>query len=95
MYKKNRDSDKNSCIYPFYGIGHYVSEHSRVGKWGTGAIAAISDQLQKEMPGLTGFSETSMKDMRSFYEEWAQYVNRQPSADDLKLAESELLLQIY
>ena len=78
----------------YYGIGHYVSEHSRVGKWGTGAIAAISDQLQKEMPGLTGFSETSIKDMRSFYEEWAQYVNRQPSADDLKLAESELLLQI-
>jgi len=65
----------------YYGIGHYVSANSREGKWGTSALKLISNQLQQEMPVLTGFGETNLKDMRSFYEEWAQYVNRQPSAD--------------
>ena len=46
-------------------------------------MAQISSQLQKEMPGLKGYSETSLKDMRTFYEEWAPLVNRQPVADEL------------
>ena len=41
----------------YYGIGRYVSEHSRKGFWGTGAIARISLQLKSELPGLKGFSE--------------------------------------
>ena len=66
-----------------YGIGRYISENSRKDFWGTGALAQISSQLQKEMPGLKGYSETSLKDMRTFYEEWAPLVNRQPVADEL------------
>lgn len=66
----------------YYGIGHYISENTRRHFWGTSALKAISEQLQKEMPGLTGFSETSLKNMRTFYEEWSKFVNRQPLGDD-------------
>ena len=52
----------------YYGIGKYVSENSREGTWGTGAIDAISDQLQKELPGLRGFSGRNLRNMRKFYE---------------------------
>lgn len=65
-----------------YGIGRFISENSRKGFWGTGALAHISNQLQKEMPGLKGYSETSLKDMRTFYEEWQPVVNRQLLADE-------------
>lgn len=68
----------------YYGIGHYVSKNSREGFWGKGAVEAISKQLQKELPGLRGFSASNIKNMRSFYEEWSPVINRQPSADDLK-----------
>ena len=54
----------------YYGIGRYVSEHSRKGYWGTGAIGRISKQLQTELPGLKGFSEENIKLMRRFYEAW-------------------------
>jgi hypothetical protein len=54
----------------YYGIGCYISEHSRDGYWGTGAIARISKQLKSEMPGLKGFSEENIKLMRRFYEAW-------------------------
>ena len=54
----------------YYGIGRYVSEHSRKGYWGTNAIGTISKQLKSELPGLKGFSEENIKLMRRFYETW-------------------------
>lgn len=56
----------------YFGIGRYISEHSRKGYWGTGAIENISGQLQKELPGLRGFSAPNLKFMRLFYEVWSQ-----------------------
>ncbi|MCI5716296.1 MAG: PDDEXK nuclease domain-containing protein [Bacteroidales bacterium] len=56
----------------YYGIGCYVSKNSREGFWGKGAIEAISLQLQKELPGLRGFSAANIKFMRQFYETWCE-----------------------
>lgn len=67
----------------YYGIGHYVSERTRKGAWGTGAINYISQQLQKELPGLRGFSASAIKRMRTFYEEWSAAVNRPLPVGDL------------
>lgn len=67
----------------YFGIGHYISEHSRKGYWGTGAIASISEQLQRELPGLRGFSAANIKKMRIFYEQWQFIENRSPVANDL------------
>ena len=67
----------------YFGIGSYISLHSRNGSWGTGALERISAQLSKELPGLRGFSTTSLKNMRTFFEFWAPFINRQPTADDL------------
>lgn len=59
----------------YYGIGCYISAHSRKGFWGTGAIERISEQLQKELPGLRGFGARNLKNMRSFYEQWQPVLN--------------------
>ncbi len=58
----------------YYGIGHYISNNSRDGYWGKGAINTISEQLHKELPGLRGFSSTSLKNMRQFYETWSKTI---------------------
>lgn len=55
----------------YFAVGGYVSANTRNGTWGTGALKAISEQLQKELPGLRGFSERNMYYMKTFYEEWA------------------------
>lgn len=78
----------------YYGIGKYVSENTRSGAWGTDAIRQISQQLQKELPGLRGYSESNIKNMRQFYEEWCPFVNRQPSAGDLEVDGKKLLLAV-
>jgi hypothetical protein len=47
-----------------------VSENTRTGKWGTDAIESISNQLQRELPGVRGFSATNIRNMRIFFEQW-------------------------
>lgn len=59
----------------YYGIGRYVSANTRKKNWGKGVLAAISEQLRKELPGLKGFSERNLKNMRTFYEEWRMLEN--------------------
>ncbi|MBQ5549994.1 MAG: DUF1016 family protein [Bacteroidales bacterium] len=54
----------------YFGIGKYISLNTRKKFWGQGALKIISERLQKELPGLRGFSENSLKNMRKFYEEW-------------------------
>lgn len=54
----------------YFGIGKYISLNSRKGKWGTGALEAISQILRRDLPGLRGYSPTSLKKMRLFYEQW-------------------------
>lgn len=62
----------NIQLMLYYAIGRYISCNSRNGKWGTGAIATISRMLKEDMPGLRGFSESNIKRMRTFYEEWSE-----------------------
>ena len=69
----------------YYAIGGYISVQSRAARWGSNAIGTISELLQQELPGLRGFSETSIKRMRIFYEAWCgMFENRPLSADDLQ-----------
>lgn len=68
----------------YYWVGNYVSVNSRAGTWNTNAIATISKLLQQELPGLTGFSETNIKNMRTFYEVWNPVLNWQPLAADME-----------
>ena len=68
----------------YYGVGKYISEHSRNAAWGTSAIEHISNQLQQEMPGLKGFSAENMRKMRLFYEAWVDvFENRSAVSNEL------------
>ena len=70
----------------YFGIGKYISHNSRKGFWGKGAINAISERLNKELPGLRGFSARNLRNMRTFYEEWAVL---DTTSDNLALANAK------
>ena len=73
-------NEKQLMLY--YGIGKYISLNSRKGFWGKGAIDAISERLDKELPGLKGFSARNLRYMRTFYEEWAMLDSAQAKSKD-------------
>lgn len=62
----------------YYSIGGYVSNNSREGTWGTGAIEEISARLREELPGLRGFSSGNIKLMRQFFEAWQPVLQAPP-----------------
>ena len=77
-------NEKQLMLY--YGIGKYISLNSRKGFWGKGAIDAISERLEKELPGLKGFSARNLRNMRTFYEAWIML--DQIRDEELNLAEA-------
>lgn len=71
QYDAARSVNEKQLIL-YYGIGKYVSMNSRNSFWGKGALETISQQLEKELPGLRGFSARNLRYMRMFYEEWSE-----------------------
>ena len=68
----------------YYAVGRYVSQNSRNSVWGQGAIRQLSETLQRELPGLRGFSESAIKRMREFNEQWISvFANRPLPMGDL------------
>ncbi len=61
-------NEKQLMLY--YSVGKYISLFSRNESWGNRAIDSISEQLNKELPGLRGFTSRNLRYMRTFYEEW-------------------------
>ena len=76
----------------YYNVGQFISENSRAGKWGTGAIEAISEQLQAELPGVRGFSPMNIKYMRTFYEKWSPTFEPIRHLPSVELADPEIHL---
>ena len=66
----------------YFGIGRYISENTRNNGWGTGVLKQISESLRLELPGLRGFSETNLKNMRMFYEAWKDIESNSSVATD-------------
>ena len=67
----------------YFIIGAYISSNSRKGFWGEDALKIISEKLDKEMPGLRGYSERNLRLMRTFYEEWS-FLMADPSSSTTK-----------
>lgn len=63
---------RNTKQHAVLSIGRYLSHNTRQGEWGTDAIGTISRMLKADMPGLRGYSETTLKRMRIFYEAWIE-----------------------
>ncbi len=57
-------NEKQLMLY--FGIGKYISLNSRKGFWGKGAVDAISGRLDRELPGLKGYSARNLRYMRTF-----------------------------
>ena len=76
----------------YFYVGGYISKKTRNAKWGSGAIDALSNQLQVELPGLRGFSAQHLRFMRQFYEAWmnCSEIQHLASVEFRYLASSEI-----
>ena len=79
QYQAAKETTRVQLIL-YYGIGRFLSSKKGKKTWGTSVLDTISSQLRKELPGLRGFSASSLKNMRLFYENWS-FLEEQKSSD--------------
>ncbi|ERL11997.1 PF06250 family protein [Coriobacteriaceae bacterium BV3Ac1] len=73
----------------YYAVGGYLACLSEQQQWGSGALDAIGERLQRDLPGLRGFSGRNLRFMRTFYSEWCDRLDGLPN---LELASAELTI---
>ena len=66
----------------YFNVGKLIDEKIKQGKWGDKVLDQLSNDLQKELPGLKGFSATNIKRMRLFYQEWNGLLTISPTVSD-------------
>ena len=68
----------------YWSVGQDISDRQYDNRYGTAFYKRVSSDLQHELGIKRGFSETSIKYMKYFYELYSQYfINRQQPADKL------------
>lgn len=88
QYDAARSANEKQLML-YFSIGKYISMNSRNGFWGKGAIDTISEKLDKELPGLKGFSARNLRYMRAFYEEWIMLDDVQAESSNLALTSAK------
>ena len=63
---------------------------ARRARWIRSVRFTITLFSRSSLPGLRGFSATSIKKMRQFYEKWEEFLNRSPMAGELEKAEFDI-----
>ncbi len=61
----------SELIHLYWDIGRGIIERQKRLGWGEAVIDRLSRDLQREFPGSHGFSARNLRDMKRFYEEYA------------------------
>ncbi len=68
----------------YWYIGKSIIERQRAEGWGKSVVERLAADLQREFPGVGGFSRQNVWDMRAFYLAWTEQVsNLQRAVGDL------------
>ena len=73
-YAAARLANKEQLLL-YLKTGKMLSERIAAEKWGSKILQQIADDLQRQLPGLRGFSYNSLKNMRQFAAEYATFLN--------------------
>jgi len=77
------------CLY--WEIGKAIAEKQQEG-WGKAVVSTLSKELQKEFPGVGGFSVTNLWLMAQFYTEYHDVENLQPLVGEISWTKQIVIL---
>lgn len=75
----------------YWEIGKSISE-KQTESWGKAIVPTLSKELQKEFPGVGGFSTTNLWLMAQFYNEYKGDENLQPLAGEISWTKHTVIL---
>ena len=74
----------------YFKTGKMLSEKITVQKWGAKVIGQIADDLREQLPGLRGFSDRNLKNMRQFFDAYKGFSIGQLLTAQLQSNENQL-----
>jgi hypothetical protein len=63
-------------LFLYLKTGVMISEKAKAQKWGAKVLEQVSADLQKELPGLKGFSAGNLKKIRLFAEAYSPHLRQ-------------------
>lgn len=77
----------------YYITGKAISEKIQKENWGNSVIERLSNDLQRELPGLRGFSSKNLRNMRQFYETYSSVEIGQSATAKMEKLDKAVLRQ--
>lgn len=82
-------------IHLYWSIGSVLLERSKTGRWGSGVLRQLAEDLRVELPSMKGLSPTNLKYMRQFAAAWPEEASiGQQAVDQLPWGHITLLLGV-
>jgi predicted nuclease of restriction endonuclease-like (RecB) superfamily len=67
----------------YWDIGRLITEKQQTLGWGKSVVETLSEDLQKEFPGMTGFGKSNLWSMAQFYSEYHTDTILQPLVGEI------------
>jgi predicted nuclease of restriction endonuclease-like (RecB) superfamily len=96
IYRRQYEAMKKvntELIQLYWEIGEEIERQQREQGWGKSVVEVLAKELQKEFPGIQGFSARNLWLMRSFFVEYSQSAFLQPSVAEIKTPHQKPNLQ--
>ncbi len=76
----------------YYDIGRMIAERQKKAGWGKSVVENLSADLQREFPGVSGFSAQNLWYMRQFYLEYNGHERLQPLVGEIAWAHNLVIM---
>jgi predicted nuclease of restriction endonuclease-like (RecB) superfamily len=87
IYRRQYEAIKKvnaELINLYWEIGQEIDRQQHQQRWGKSVVEILAKELQKEFPGIQGFSARNLWLMRSFYVEYSQKPILQPMVAEIQ-----------
>ena len=77
----------------YWDIGGLIVERQAGGSWGKSIVRQLADDLQKEFPGVRGFSASNLWRMKNFYETYSHSEKLAPLVREIGWSHNIIVLE--
>ena len=78
----------------YWEIGEEINNQQTEKGWGKSIVEILAKELQKEFPGIKGFSARNLWNMRNFYLAYCQNEKLQPLVAEISWTKNILIMEV-
>lgn len=86
-------SVNKELIQLYWDVGRKIVERQSALSWGKSVVETLSLDLQKEFPGIKGFSAANLWRIRNFYAEYSNNIKLAPMVRKIGWAHNVIIME--